>query len=315
MKRVVYIAGYGRSGSTVLDVLLANAPGVFGAGEAERFFHDLDDGGVCTCEEPYSRCEIWRVVLGKLQAVVGDLEPGPELQRLARDLTAAESKGQPRSRSERERLASLSGEVWQTFFTSLFDLTGATHIVDSSKSSRTSVRRVERLTRDAGLDVRVIHLIRDPRAVAYSAGRRGNNDQLEAGSIRRSIGGALRPLVGWTLSNLAAETSARRLPDAPTLRVRYEDLMTDPEGVLRSIGSFIEVDVEPVLATLENGESMSPGHGVRGNRMRRGGPIRLKFDRDWVDDLDPTLRRLSYLTWPLARRYGYRVSDRGRATR
>lgn len=49
MSDIVYIAGTGRSGSTLLDMLLSSHPLAFGAGELSAVFVEWAEGGLCTC--------------------------------------------------------------------------------------------------------------------------------------------------------------------------------------------------------------------------------------------------------------------------
>ena len=37
LEKIIYVAGYGRSGSTLLDMMLASHPAVFGAGEMSTY--------------------------------------------------------------------------------------------------------------------------------------------------------------------------------------------------------------------------------------------------------------------------------------
>ena len=61
--RVVYIAGVGRSGSTVLDSVLGNHPAIQSVGELSRL---ANDGWIhnfyCSCGEPAKECPFWSAV-------------------------------------------------------------------------------------------------------------------------------------------------------------------------------------------------------------------------------------------------------------
>jgi hypothetical protein len=52
--RVLYIGGWGRSGSTLLDLILGQAPGVFSAGEVREIWQSgLVENRPCGCERPF----------------------------------------------------------------------------------------------------------------------------------------------------------------------------------------------------------------------------------------------------------------------
>lgn len=73
---VIYIAGYGRSGSSALSRALSQESGLLSAGELGRFSSYLRDGGLCACGELVSNCPVWG------NAATGSIE---ELMRSARE--------------------------------------------------------------------------------------------------------------------------------------------------------------------------------------------------------------------------------------
>jgi hypothetical protein len=85
-------------------------------------------------------------------------------------------------------------------------------------------------------EARFVHLIRDGRDVALSRRRRGM--------------GAERPMAEtaakWRDRILAARRQARRLRGR-YLELRYEDLVAEPEPILRRICEFIELPYEPAM--------------------------------------------------------------------
>src|SRR5438105_3013640 len=59
-KKIVYIAGYSRSGSTILDILLGNHSQVISTGELVYLFEDWNNPTrSCTCGKPYGNCSFW----------------------------------------------------------------------------------------------------------------------------------------------------------------------------------------------------------------------------------------------------------------
>jgi len=60
---VLYIAGTGRSGSTVLANLLGEVDGFFAAGEVRFLWQrGLVENRLCGCGAPVSECAVWREV-------------------------------------------------------------------------------------------------------------------------------------------------------------------------------------------------------------------------------------------------------------
>ena len=60
---ILYIAGIGRSGSTLLDAMLDSHPELFGAGELTHVFEEIAHDARCSCGNSYSRCDFWQEVL------------------------------------------------------------------------------------------------------------------------------------------------------------------------------------------------------------------------------------------------------------
>lgn len=305
MTTVLYIAGYGRSGSTVLDTILGNHPDVFGAGELDLFLSEIANGGICTCGETYLDCPLWGNVTGD---VFDSEDIAAEAERLSADFCGLEAglrRGSPTG-PDADR-ARRYGTFWHSVFSSICAHGTTSVVVDSSKSAVGTAQRLHELTLRADVDLRVLHLVRDPRAVLYSSWIRGNNVALEHDeqTVPPSVRGLLRPLVGWLAANLAVTLSAMRLADLPVLRVRYEDLVDNPARTLASIGAFADIDLAGLGHRLDDGDLVSSGHGVAGNRMRRSGAIRLRSDTEWVAESPRLAKFAGPLFAPAAAAYGY----------
>ncbi|MDH7486879.1 MAG: sulfotransferase [Anaerolineae bacterium] len=304
MAEVLYIAGYGRSGSTVLDVLLGNHPAMFGAGELTNFFEEWLRGGLCSCGNLYPECVFWQEVMNHLHSVIPGMNPSVAAQvtrRLESTLTWKRSLTGSNV-SDRQ----FYGQLWGAMIAAIAQVSGKSIIVDSSKSTRASARRALCLTRLCGLDVKAIHLVRDPRATMWSL-LRGSNVKLERGQPAALRGGVARALIGWGITNLSVHLQEIIHPQLKVYRLRYEDLVSDPVQELHKLGAFLDMDLGPVEELIVNGCALHPGHGVAGNRVRRQGPVRLKPDEAWKTLLPAYARKLAWLTWPLAYRYGYDV--------
>jgi hypothetical protein len=186
-------------------------------------------------------------------------------------------------------------------YRSLHEVTGARLIVDSSKppSFGFVLQHLE------GIDLRVLHVVRDPRAVAYSWTR---NKALTDGARRHEMLrlSPLQSALQWDLWNAAAERLWRGSDQY--LRVRYEDLVADPPAVLARITELAGVGDLPLPFTTSHEVAAGTVHTVAGNADRmRTGPLTISADEEWRRQLPPRARRIvTALTSPLAARYGYR---------
>ena len=107
-------------------------------------------------------------------------------------------------------------------------------------------------------EARFVHLIRDGRDVALSL------IEVEWGPSTDRRGGAAS---GWTGSS-GPGVQSRRVEHY--LEVRYEELVGDPEPVLRRVCAFVELDFEPsVLSHHERAEGRISRGGARVPDRRR----------------------------------------------
>jgi len=296
LPRVVYVAGYGRSGSTLLDILLGNAAHTAGCGELWGFFK--------ACESPSAGSamampEIWQQVCSDFHARLAKPTVGMEV-------SAARGRFEKLTALPR-LLAGLAGQDMQPLYrrsqrallAAIRQASDCEVIVDSSKTTRHCAGRPLALATLAGIEVRVIHLVRDGRGVLWSQ-LRGSNAKLEAGAADPRLAWAVpRTLFSWTMANLACWLQSRALPAGSVLRVRYEDLVAAPARELRRIGAFAGIDPEPVIAQLQRGEAVPPGMQFAGNRLRLRGISQVREDTEWQRRL-PRAPRLAYwfFCWP-----------------
>lgn len=223
---------------------------------------------------------------------------------------ASRSAKSNRSLAEHPRLASARWrrdlEQYRSALAQLYDAVGAVSgldlIIDSSKRP-SHVAVVGQAI--GGSTVAMVHLVRDSRAVAFSLGRhkrKTDSSEPEAMMQRMSAVAAAR---SWNRSNLLAEYVARRVP--ASVRVRYEDLVTDPGSTMDLMAEMLGTKVVSARPVSGAELHLSVAHTVSGNPMRlTRGPVELRGDDEWVRAMDPVDKRaVTRRTWPLLRRYGY----------
>ena len=308
--RVLYVGGTGRSGSTLLDRMLGEIPGFVSVGEVVHLWRrGLAGDQLCGCGERFRACPYWADVgeaafggWDRLQpAEVLGLQRSVDRNRFIPLMLAPRGRYRDRLR----RYAHLLGRLYGA----LASVAGARVVVDSSKHASTAFL----LRRVPGVDLRVAHLVRDSRGVAFSWGRRVRRPEVVAGEAYMPTPGAARAGTDWVAYNGLFELL--RLTGVPMLLVRYESLVADPrrelERILHLTGEGLGDDA---LAFLRDGAAeLGVGHTVSGNPMRfRTGPVELRPDEEWRHGMDPGRRRLvSAITMPLLYRYGYRVRGGG----
>ena len=296
MTDVLYLQGKGRSGSTVLSMVLGEADGVFAAGELRFFWRrGLVEDRRCACGERITICQVWGAVADRVADV--------DAEQLASDSeTVFRWSAAPRLLAGRTRGWS-AFDRWSAATSRLVDavgeVTGAEVIVDSSKwpTDPGVLGQVD------GISPLPVLLVRDPRAVAWSWQRTKTHHDLEQPREMDRYP-AWHSGLSWTARNVVADLAARRSPGR-RLTLRYEDFTDDPAAALAEIGSTLGRDLASVL----DGRSVkvTEGHTLAGNPTRFGGAaVTIRADDEWRTRLSPADRRVvSTLTWPLRKRYGY----------
>jgi hypothetical protein len=155
-------------------------------------------------------------------------------------------------------------------------------------------------------------VIRNPCAVAHSWTRivaRPEVTTADGGTMTRYS--PSRTALLWNAENAAIE--ALRPLGVAVHRIRYEDLVADPEQALRGVLRFAGVPDAIDLPSFDGGAALAPSHTASGNPMRfDSGPITIRRDDAWKSQMTSSDRRtVSVLTRPLAHGYGYtRAADR-----
>lgn len=303
--KVLFILGWGRSGTTIIGNVLGEAGDRFHAGELTSIWNDsLVKGNPCGCGRALPDCDIWAGVLEHVNKKVPDLAAA-EAAELAYRVT--------RERNGLRLLRAGPGNVeWPdlsaylllaaALYGGVAEATGARLIIDSSKTPTDAAV----LGLLPGFDPYYLHVVRDPRATAFSWQRTRLQPQGEgqAQMPRRSVSNSS---ARWVARNLGAEAIRFRAGGQKYLRLRYEDFVADPAKAARAILDFIGETPTDLPAIDGSTISLAENHTVSGNPGRfHSGPVKLRLDDEWmhrqsrVDRLTATL-----ITAPLLLRYGY----------
>ncbi len=261
LPRIVYIAGYGRSGSTLLNRLLGQQPDICGAGELARITDWIESPRPCGCGELIAECDFWTRVRRRLPA---SAKAGHGWQTAIESAIALAVGYWWIPVREREKYRDLQRRL----FGAIGEADGASIVVDSSKSALRIAGRANALRVIAQLDVLVVHLVRNPHAVLESL-RKGTNKELEGRRDGPRKFRRARAFLGWSLANWAALRFAGRLPQGSALRVDYEELVSDAQPILTDVGRMLGRPVDRIRAVLDGRESERIQHVAEGNRMRR----------------------------------------------
>jgi hypothetical protein len=300
--RVVYLAGSGHTGSTLVALLLDAHPAIASVGEAavkskiRRRGAQLEQK--CSCGALVAECLFWRAIFRRVteqgiefgaanwtndyrcEAALADrLLTLDSSYRPVRALQLWAARSLPFYRARVRRIH----RVNVAFIRAVLEQTRAQVFVDTSKLPM----RLSHLLGIPELDVRVVTLVRDVRGFAASAKRRG-----------KPVSAAAQ---AWKRDQVLIADVTRDLPADRSLLVRYEDLCRRPAETLRTLWDFCGVDpIDPPAAVL------SRDHHVLGNSMRLAGTIQIQLDERWRDSLGENEQaQVLRIAGGLNQRFGY----------
>jgi hypothetical protein len=305
---VFYVGGSGRSGSTLIGRIFGRLPGYVCVGEMVFLWtRGLVDDELCGCGEPFSACPFW-VKVGERAFGGWDAVDGPAVEALQRSVDRHRYLPLmlgPRGTSYGRRLDEYT-KLLTTVYAAVREVSGADVVVDTSKHP--SYAYVLRRTR--GVDLRLLHLVRDSRGVCHSWTREVARPEVRGAQAKMPTYSSVRAASEWAIHNLLFETLA--MLRVPHRTVRYEDFVAHPLQIVNAVNDDL-VGKGGQLAqgciTLK-GVDLPADHSLSGNPMRfREGRIPLKVDDEWRTKMPARARRLvTALTLLGLRRYRYALS-------
>jgi sulfotransferase family protein len=319
--KVLYIAGKGRSGTTLLTNLLGELPGFFAVGELLHLWRGWQEGFTCGCRRKYWECEVWsRVVPTTLEEASVSVARAVSLTRItAEDVRRWETEihrwsSVPRlirdRKQGRTRWPALKGytSVMSIAYRRIGEVTGCSVVVDSSKWPINPIS----LGMVPSVDPYTVHLLRDPRAVAHSWQQTKRWDPVGEAVMPRFP--SAYSAASWLARAATMEVLAPNFPPGRVLTLRYEDLVNDPRATLAQIPSFLHEPPHPLDFITGRTVSLGTNHTVAGNLSRFSeGSVVLSPDERWRTEMQPLARlAATAVALPRLRRYGYPVFMRAR---
>jgi hypothetical protein len=307
---VIYIGGMTRSGSTLLDRLLGELPGVCSIGELMNIWQrGIAEGNGCGCGEPFHACPFWKDVLtlafGGPDKVdverVAQLRASVDRTRFIPALLVPSLR--PSFRRALDEYLSYCTKLYEAVST----VSGCAAVADSSKNASFAFC----LRSSQAVDLKVLHVVRDSRAVAHSWTRPISSGDEPTGSRRMPTVPPTRTAWRWSYENFAFQLL--KTMGTPTLTIRYEDLVGAPKETLSKVAEFSGLELrDEELNFIHPGEGdywahLGIAHTGSGNPMRfHNGGVRISLDDEWRTVMPASDRRtVTALTAPLLNHYGY----------
>lgn len=323
MAKLGYILAASHSGSTLLAMLLGAHPEACTVGELKAGGNlGNTDQYRCSCGAKIKECSFWNQVstamggrgltfdptrtgtniqntdIPYLRRFLQPLHRGPVFEGLRDAALALSPRWHGHYRSAQRQNAALVG--------SILEITGKRMVIDSSKTGV----RLKYLLRNPDLDVRVIRMIRDGRAVSLTYMEPFEFADATDPSLRGGGSGngkhykkfsASEAATIWRRSNEEAEHVLAGVDRSKWMEVRYEDLCADPDTTLRKICKFLELAPEKIVRNFRTVEQHVVGNGMRMDKTSE-----IRADDRWrshlaKDDLDV----FNSIAGELNRKYGY----------
>lgn len=299
-RKLVYILAASHSGSTLLAMLLNSHPDISTAGELKASNLGVTENYLCSCREELKHCPFWKEVSQRMakQGLAFDIRASRmDLQFGNSKYTKRLLKPLHRGRFLeliRSGLLSLSGSwrrnhvAWQQRNRELIgvisDKNSTQFVVDSSKTGL----RLRYLKSIPGLDIHVIRLTRDGRAVTltylqpaeFADARKSEMRGGGTGEYRGYGLDMLGAIERWWRSNEEADRAFQSVPETNRLQISYEDLCTETTVVMSRIFSFLGVK-----DNLSYREFRDNDHHLVGNGMRLDGSSEVQLDDRWRQSL------------------------------
>lgn len=310
---LIYIASIGRSGSTLLELLLGAHPEAMTVGEIQELPWEFkhSKGIPCACGLQVPECSFWKDVVDKVR--LNELKGTPInffrekylgskvirwgiVKKLLLDnWDDDELKGQ----------ISEYGYNNNLLFRAILSIMDRhldkrpQWIIDSSKC----LYRLLWLQLSGYFNIKVIHLIKDPRGYVYSRTKRLLKHEGVNIHGPEFMNRVLRTSGKWLIENYLIDLVCRnKFNTYQVMKLRYEDLAVNPEKSLRHICDFLGWDyTERMIGDFR----IQKCHTIAGNGMRFGS-AGIHLDEKWRYQLPKMYALLSHvITYPMQKQLGY----------
>lgn len=297
--KLVYLVSSHNAGSTPI-ALVANAhPAMVSPGEMVGpggRFHD-SQGPVCSCGKEVAICPFWSEVGVRFQEKNFPWQPdkwGLDFRFPGHAWLSRLALNRPDILAWRLSLFSklpwFSKKIQDMLVRNLefarivLDVSGRKVILDASKHPQ----RLYHLNRIPELDLRIIHLLRDPRGWCNSR-RKNFNEPLEQTAHH------------WVKQNSRISQIISQTPKSKKFTLRYETFCENPQSAMAQIWALADL---PAVTLPDNLNTIE--HHLLGNRMRTRKDLKIKQDLSWQTQLSTHEQKIiEQITSPVANDFGY----------
>jgi hypothetical protein len=309
---LIYIASTGRSGSTILEMILGAHPQIATSGEIQVWPHEILENGVqnCGCGKPIPVCPFWMDMYERAKPLQ---QAAPQIHFFREKHYAGRTLRWRRlwelysgQLSEKvitmiETYGKNNHQIFSVFHDLVQERRGARPqwVVDASKDPY----RLLWLLQSKLFNIKVLHIIKDPRSFVYSMTKdllASNSKALQGNLLLRIVAKSLT----WMIQNcLISQVTQSYLSPADYLIVHYEEFASRPREILNEIFKLIGYDFEE--GSLSHFREITM-HTIAGNPGARFQRRKIDLDDAWKILLPYSCQKLiEIITWPVKTRYEY----------
>jgi len=305
-RKIIFIAGHNRGGSTLLTMLLGQQKGYFAAGELKRIWQGgFIDNELCTCGKPIKSCEFWNAVVQDAFGGWNGIDP-VEVLNLFNEILLARNYPRlaaPALRSEEfQKKTNTVLDILGKLYSAILKISNTKILVDSSKVSMYGIL----LNQLSNLDLYTLHLNRHSCGVAYSKQKKRTRDEVHWQTVYMTRHSIYHSANKWMRRNFSA--GLMRFTTPCYIRIKYESLAKKPQETITQVVEFIN-EAPPDLSFFLEKDQVA----VKNNHMFGGNPMRFQEkvkkihpDNEWRSRM--TLGQKTavvFLSWPYLLRDGY----------
>lgn len=302
--KILYIAGLGRNGGTLLDRILGQINGFFSLGEFKFVWKKgVLNNELCSCGAPFRNCLFWKKVFEKAFGGFDETFTNWVIQlshHVDRTFYVPLLISSWKPKWYLKRCKEYIG-ILEKLFNAIKEESECKVLIDSSKFPGYGLI----LNKLSNFDLYVIHLVRSSQGSAFSWQKKKRKIEVQDGVEYMPRHSPLHSSLEWVYRNGASELL--KYFSKRYLLLRYEDFASKPKQSVYRIISLLHESCDGLSFLDDYTVWLGNTHTQSGNPSRfKKGKVNICLDDEWKTKLSPKNKSLvAMLTWPLMIKYGY----------
>ena len=262
---IIYIMGGGRSGSTLFSLLLGMHSNIISVGEIKSW------GKYKGCPRDINidkrSKKLWEMVKKEYEIQIDEKIAFKKIEKIVQKYESKKEFLRKIFKGKKTTEYDYYMEHLINLYCSIHNATSKKIIVDSSKN----LSRALHLLKCNELNVKIIHLIRDPRGVVWSFMKK---------NVEQKAKRPLKAIWDYICINLICYI-LRLIYKEKIIKIVYEDLVYAQTKTLYKLSKFIKINFCELDDIIKKNDDISVKYLIDGNRIRKNRTIKIKIDDEW----------------------------------